>query len=54
MDPLSQILAGFEAAWWLLWSVPAVPMARDPADQAWQLVIGLIAASVVLSLIITG
>lgn len=40
MDPLSQILAGLEAAWWLLWSMPAVPMAEEPDARDAQLLVG--------------
>lgn len=42
MDPVSQILTELEAAWWLLWSVPAIPMAEDRGGQAWQLVAGTV------------
>lgn len=51
MDGLSQILAGLKAAWWLLWSVPAVPMAEDASEQAIQLLLGtgaVLAISVVM------
>lgn len=40
MDPLSQVLAGLEGAWWVLWSVPAVPAATDPRDFEVQVALG--------------
>lgn len=51
---MSQILAGLERAWWLLWSVPAVPMAPDPADWVWQLAIGATVVLVLSALVLTG
>lgn len=50
MEPLTEILAGVENGWRLLFSVPPVPMAGNRVRQNVQLFVGVLCVLIVCGL----
>lgn len=50
MDPLTEILAGVEGGWRLLFSVPPIPMADKRNRQNGQLFVGVLCVLIVCGL----